>query len=74
MTKIAKKLLIGDKVKLARIRASMTQATLSSLAGIAQSHISEIEAGRRGVKAEQLFNIAMATKKPMTFFTTGISW
>lgn len=70
MTKKAKKLIIGDKVKRARVRAGMTQATLANATGIAQSHISEIEAGNRGMKAEQLFRVAQVTKKPLEYFVT----
>jgi hypothetical protein len=68
MTTKAKKLIMGDKVRRARVRAGMTQKALSDAVGIAQSHICEIEAGNRGLKAEQLYFIAIATKKPLEYF------
>lgn len=70
MTTKAKKLIIGDKVRRARSRAGMTQEGLAHFTGIAQSHISEIEAGNRGMKAAQLQQIARVTRKPMEYFVT----
>ena len=71
MTKKAKKLILGDRVRLARIRAGMTQHHLGLETMIAQSHISEVETGNRSLKAEQLFSIAIATKRSLKFFTSG---
>ena len=43
-----------------RIQKGMTQESLSGLAGIARSHLAELENGRKTVKLSTLWNIAYA--------------
>lgn len=43
-----------------RIQKGMTQERLSGLAGIARSHLAELENGRKTVRLSTLWNIACA--------------
>jgi Zn-dependent peptidase ImmA (M78 family)/DNA-binding XRE family transcriptional regulator len=64
--------MIGERVRHARDFCGLTQAALAELAGVPQSKISEIEAGRDArPKAEYIDRIANATAFPTTFFDLG---
>lgn len=51
---------IGKRVKIARIKADMTQERLSELAGISPTHMSNIETGTTRVSLSAIVNLANA--------------
>ncbi len=54
-------IMLGDRVRLERERAGMTQEQLSAAAGLRQGHISRIENGEiRNVQGETLVRLARA--------------
>jgi Zn-dependent peptidase ImmA (M78 family)/transcriptional regulator with XRE-family HTH domain len=64
--------MIGERVRHARDFCGLTQAALADLAGVPQSKISEIEAGRdANPKPEVLSGISRATAFPVEFFHLG---
>lgn len=63
--------MIGERVRHARDFCGLTQAALAELAGLTQGQISDLEAGRVKVKADDLTRIANATGFPVAFFELG---
>ena len=64
--------MIGERVHHARDYCGLTQVTLAELAGLSQSKISDIEAGRDAhPKPEDVEGIARATGFPRSFFYLG---
>jgi transcriptional regulator with XRE-family HTH domain len=59
---------IGSRIKYWRLRRSgMTQAVLAGLAGVSQSYISQVEAGRKGIERRStLVGIAAALQVTVT--------
>lgn len=55
---IKKRELIGSRLAIARTRAGLSQSQVSDKIGIPRPSISEIEAGRRRVAAEELVKFA----------------
>ena len=53
---------IGKRIKIARIRAEMTQEKLSEIAGVSPTHLSNIETVTTRVSLCTLINIANALK------------
>lgn len=53
---------IGKRIKIARIRAEMTQEKLSEIAGVSPTHLSNIETGTTRVSLSTLIGIANALK------------
>lgn len=51
---------IGKRIKIARIRADMTQEKLSELVGVSTSHMSNIETGTTRVSLTLIVNLANA--------------
>lgn len=51
---------IGKRVKIARIKADMTQERLAELAGISPTHMSNIETGTTRVSLSAIVNLANA--------------
>jgi transcriptional regulator with XRE-family HTH domain len=60
-----------DKIKQARLEASLTQAELAEKIGVLQKDISRYERGERKPKFDKLVLIAKATNKPLDFFVEG---
>ena len=56
----AKKFLIASRLAIARERAGLTQVQVARLLGLHRPTISEIEAGRRSVTAQELVQFADA--------------
>lgn len=64
--------MIGERVRHARDFCGLTQTALAELADLAQSKVSDIEAGRSGrPKPEDIQRIARATGFPVGFFDLG---
>ena len=49
---------IGKRIKIARIKADLTQERLAELAGVSPTHLSNIETGTTKVSTSMLVNIA----------------
>lgn len=52
--------LLGQRIREARIKACMTQATLSGIIGLSPSHYSHIESGKAKINLPTLVSIAQA--------------
>ena len=52
--------LLGQRIREARIKAGMTQATLSGIIGLSPSHYSHIESGKAKINLPTLVSIAQA--------------
>ncbi|MCU1486036.1 MAG: helix-turn-helix domain protein [Actinomycetia bacterium] len=63
--------MIGERVRHARDFCDLTQTALAELAGVTQSKVSDIEAGRDAAKDEDVERIASATGFPVEFFHQG---
>ncbi|MDP8962055.1 MAG: XRE family transcriptional regulator [Actinomycetota bacterium] len=63
--------MIGERVRHVRDFCGLTQTALADLAGLSQSQISDIEAGRTAAKPEDVARIAKATAFPYEFFHLG---
>lgn len=50
---------LGAAVKAARMKNRITQEQLAEMAGIAPSHVKQIEAGNRSPSVEVLYNLAV---------------
>jgi transcriptional regulator with XRE-family HTH domain len=59
---------IGDKVRLARESASLSQEGLADLVGLSRNAVSNIEAAGAVPKADTLWRISQATGKPLAWF------
>jgi transcriptional regulator with XRE-family HTH domain len=64
---------IAGRVRDARRSRGWTQAELARRLGVAQSHISGIEAGRRSLLAEQLVVLLQAFNAPLTAFVPSLA-
>lgn len=53
---------IGKRVKIARIKADLTQEKLSELVGVSPTHLSNIETGTTRVSLNTIVSIANALK------------
>jgi transcriptional regulator with XRE-family HTH domain len=62
---------ITYKLVEAREGSHLTQGQLSKLSGISQSKISKIENGSIHIEASQLYILAKALKKTISFFFPG---
>ena len=56
---------IGIRIKLARIKAKMTQETLAGKAGLSVAHMSNIETGNTKLSLPSLVHIANALSVPV---------
>ena len=66
--------MIGLRIRLARTALEYTQEMLSQMVGFKDRQIlSNIESGRRGVKADELVQFAEALKRPLEYFTDTFS-
>lgn len=63
--------MIGERVRHARDFCGLTQTSLAELAGLTQSKISDVEAGRTRAAPEDVERIARATGFPVAFFELG---
>lgn len=62
--------LMGDRVRLARQEADLSQETLSTQLGFNDRQtLSAIESGKRAVSAEELVLLARVLKQPLDYFT-----
>lgn len=52
--------LLGQRIREARIKTGMTQATLSGIIGLSPSHYSHIESGKAKINLPTLVSIAQA--------------
>ena len=52
--------LLGQRIREARIKACMTQATLSGIIGLSPAHYSHIESGKARINLQTLVAIAQA--------------
>ena len=68
MTEREVQLFITYKIVEAREEKGLTQKQLSKLSGISQSKISKTENGARYIGASQLYILAIALNKPISFF------
>lgn len=59
---------IGEKIKQAREEAHLTQAQLANFIHKSQGNVSDFERGKLQINALDLFVIANAVDKPITFF------
>jgi transcriptional regulator with XRE-family HTH domain len=59
---------IGERIKLARDAAKLTQAQLGEMVYKSQGNISDYESGRHSISALDLFLVAHALGKPPDFF------
>lgn len=57
--------MIGNAVKLLRVRKGLTQTELAKLTNVSLSYISSIEKGRRNPSFSKLQKIAEALDKPL---------
>lgn len=64
---------IATHVRAARRRQGWTQADLARRLGVAQSHVSGIEAGRRSLLAEQLVVLLQLFNAPLTSFVPSLA-
>lgn len=62
-----KRTAIASRLKLARERAGLSQGQVAKILGLHRPSVSEIEAGRRGVPAEELSAMANA-------YGVSVSW
>ena len=53
---------IGKRIKIARIKADLTQEKLSEIVGVSPTHLSNIETGTTRVSLNAIVNIANALK------------
>ena len=51
---------IGKRIKIARIKADLTQEKLSEIVGVSPTHLSNIETGTTRVSLNTIINIANA--------------
>lgn len=59
---------IGEKIRQARVLASISQNQLAELVGFGRNSMIETEKGRRAVNTTELQKIAQVTNKPLSFF------
>ena len=59
---------LGDRIRVARLEAGLSQADLSSKAYFRQSSISKIESGLRAVSYEEILYLSYALDKPILYF------
>jgi transcriptional regulator with XRE-family HTH domain len=63
--------LIGENIRIRRLAAKLSQEAFAAKAGVEQSYLSGLEAGRRNPTAVMLWHIAIALKiKPGALFET----
>ena len=56
---------IGKRIKIARIRADLTQEALAEKAGLSITHMSNIELARTGASLDVVFRLADALEVPV---------
>lgn len=59
---------IGNRIKTARNEAGLTQVELGAKIGRSQGIINKMETGEIGATLENLYNLADALNRPVTFF------
>jgi Predicted transcriptional regulators len=59
---------IGNRIRIARVLANLTQAELASLVGMSTPTICHYERGKCGVKVDMLEKIAKALGVPVSLF------
>ena len=60
---------IGENIRVRRIAAKLSQEALAAMAGVEQSYLSGLEAGRRNPTAVTLWHVAKALEiKPGALF------
>ena len=57
--------LLGQRIREARIKTGMTQATLSGIIGLSPAHYSHIESGKAKINLPTLVSIAQALDTPI---------
>jgi transcriptional regulator with XRE-family HTH domain len=60
--------LIAQRVRMVRNEIKLTQTALADLIGKDQQFIQRLESGRHDTYASNLFHIAQAVKKPVSYF------
>lgn len=68
MTKLTPWLLLGGRVRIARLTASLTQEQLAVETGMSRPTISYIEHGYIDIRMSQLYAIATATRRYPSYF------
>ena len=63
---------IGKRVKIARIKADLTQEKLSELVGVSPTHLSNIENGRAGLTIPNLIKLHQILECPISSFFVDI--
>lgn len=59
---------LGDRIRVARLEAGLSQADLARKAYFRQSSISKIESGLRAVSYEEILYLTYALDKPILYF------
>ena len=65
-------IVIGKKIKDARLDQGLTQEALATMIGIHPSHLSEIENGKKAMRITTFVNIAKVLHLPSDFFVGDI--
>jgi transcriptional regulator with XRE-family HTH domain len=65
-----KRLAIASRLKVARERAGLTQGQVASKLGLHRPSVSEVEAGRRSVSAEELATLSKLYKVSVDWLTS----
>ena len=63
---------LGQKIKVARITASLKQEDIARAAGVSRPTVSQWENGDTEPSASKLFAIAHATNQPLGWFAEGL--
>ena len=59
---------LGDRIRVARLEAGLSQADLARKAYFRQSSISKIESGLRAVSSEEILYLSYILDKPILYF------
>jgi y4mF family transcriptional regulator len=62
---------VGERIKTRRLELGWTQDQLAQKAGISKSFLSDLENGKRSVRADNLLDIARALGVSLDFLMTG---
>lgn len=71
MTEMDRKQIIAERIKLAREQAGLSQGKLAKILKYHRPTISEIEAGRRNVTADELSELADILKVSVTWLSAA---
>lgn len=63
--------LVGQRIKIARLLANLSQTDLAAACGVTFQQVQKYESGFNRVSASRLHQIATVTERPISFFFEG---